>query len=141
MDGADHLRVVSTHCEIRPFTGNIYHVLGIATAILRQPQTLKPNLYSIHFIHSLFTDSNGITLVEEIYPRGLTAMELLDQIKTRWKSDLQRESLSPQLTRLKLDDYIWNDKRVWKLVKLVKDGDASEEAEASALTEASETGG
>ncbi len=77
-----------------------------------------------------------IQALREVHPRGLTAMQILEQITERWKPDLRRESLSPQLTRLKNDNLIRNEKRIWKLAE-----EPPKEAEVPAETGTSETGG
>lgn len=56
-------------------------------------------------------------LLDEMRPHGLTALEIIDQIRVRWNVDVKRTSLSPQLTRLKNDGEIYNDKGVWKRLK------------------------
>lgn len=57
-----------------------------------------------------------ITILDEMYPAGLTALEILDRINKRWNAHLERTTLSPQLTRLKRDRAIKNDKTKWYLV-------------------------
>lgn len=54
-------------------------------------------------------------ILDEIYPGGLTSLEILDQIQRRWKPDLMRTSLSPQLSRLRKGRSIKNDKHKWYL--------------------------
>jgi len=45
---------------------------------------------------------------------GLTALEILDRLNKRWwNGELERTSLSPQITRLK--DKVVNEKGTWKL--------------------------
>ncbi len=71
-------------------------------------------------------------LLDEMHPHGLTALEILDQIRVRWNIDIKRTSLSPQLTRLKNDGEIYNDKGVWKRLKKTEapaEPDASENTE------------
>ncbi len=55
-----------------------------------------------------------IEILDDMYPHGLTSLEILAYIQMHWKPSLKRESLSPQLTRLKNDAEIYNDKGVWK---------------------------
>ncbi len=71
-----------------------------------------------------------VQLLDEEYPAGLTALEILDGIKKRWKPDLDRTTLSPQLTRLKKQTSIRNDKTRWFLV--VKETEAPDGSNASA---------
>ncbi|MEL6664940.1 MAG: hypothetical protein AAFQ24_02315 [Pseudomonadota bacterium] len=59
-----------------------------------------------------------------VMPEGAEATELLAFIKDRFGTDLERTSLSPQLSRLKKDRLITLSGRVWKLNK--KDPDESE---------------
>ncbi len=54
-----------------------------------------------------------LRLLDESSPQGLTALEILERIQKRWKSELERTSLSPQLTRLKVDGAIYNEKNQW----------------------------
>lgn len=68
-------------------------------------------------------------ILDEMYPHGLTARELLNQIGTRWNAEIKRESLSPQLTRLKNENEIRNDNGVWKRVK--QDASPAQADEAS----------
>ena len=57
-----------------------------------------------------------VQLLEEIYPIGLTALEVLDRLNRRWwQGKLKRTSLSPQITRLKKDGKIVNERGTWKI--------------------------
>lgn len=57
-----------------------------------------------------------ILLLEEAYPMGLTALEILDRLNRRWwRGELQRTSLSPQITRLKKAGKVTNERGTWKL--------------------------
>ena len=56
-------------------------------------------------------------ILDDMHPHGLTARELLNQIHARYNIETKRESLSPQLTRLKNDGLVYNDKGVWKRKK------------------------
>ncbi len=56
-----------------------------------------------------------LQILDESYPGGLTALEILDQIQRRWKPELMRTSLSPQLSRLRRGRSIKNDKHKWYL--------------------------
>lgn len=62
------------------------------------------------------------------YPRGLTALEILSQIQSKWLPSLERTSLSPQLSRLKREGVIRNERTTWFLAKAE---DAPSESEAS----------
>jgi hypothetical protein len=68
-------------------------------------------------------------LLAEVHPEGLSALEILDQIQRRWKPDLMRTSLSPQLSRLQPD--IRNVNRKWYLEPVSESG-ASEVSNAPA---------
>ncbi len=57
-----------------------------------------------------------LQLLNENYPGGLTALEILDHIRKRWMPTLERTSLSPQITRLKGKNAVTNDKGKWFLV-------------------------
>jgi hypothetical protein len=48
---------------------------------------------------------------------GVTALEILDQINSRFKASLKRTSLSPQLSRLKADGVIELRGKRWFIVK------------------------
>ena len=91
------------------------HVLPSNVARIVGPRTVKQMV---------------IQLLDEEYPAGLTALEILDRIKKRWKSNLDRTTLSPQLTRLKKQDSIRNDKTRWFLA--VKETGAPDEPSAPA---------
>lgn len=71
-------------------------------------------------------------ILDDMHPHGLTALEILNQIHVRWNTEVKRTSLSPQLTRLKNEHQIYNDKGVWKRLK---------ETEATVGADASEEGG
>lgn len=59
-----------------------------------------------------------VQVLEEVYPMGLTALEILDRLNRRWwRGDLKRTSLSPQITRLKNDEKVVNERGSWKAVK------------------------
>lgn len=54
------------------------------------------------------------------YPDGATAMQLLEYLNFHWERHVKRESLSPQLSRLKNDDKVigYNQsKQIWYLLK------------------------
>ena len=71
-----------------------------------------------------------VNILGDMHPHGFTARELIEQIGAHYQIVAKRESLSPQLTRLKNDNLIYNDNGVWKLVK----EDAPPEGEASNST-------
>ncbi len=48
---------------------------------------------------------------------GATSGQIIEHIHERWMPGLKRASLAPQLSRLKRDGVIENDKRLWKIVK------------------------
>ena len=73
-----------------------------------------------------------VDILDDMHPHGLAALEIINQIRVRWNIEVKRTSLSPQLTRLKNEHEIYNDKGVWKRLK---------ETEAPATTGASEEGG
>jgi len=66
-------------------------------------------------------------LLDEAYPRGYTANESLDRIRTRWNPGLKRTTLSPQLSRLKAEELIFNESRQWKLIRTDAPSDNSDE--------------
>ena len=80
----------------------------------------------------------AVKLLDQAQPNGLTALQILELIQINWMPGLERTSLSPQLTRLKNDGIIINDKRLWKLAT---QDELSNETEAPADTGASETSG
>ena len=83
-----------------------------------------------------------LVLLDEVYPGGLTALQMLIAIQERWMSNTKRWSLSPQLTRLKNDGHISNSKKIWKLKKEENQAfKALNETEAPVGTEASEQEG
>lgn len=50
------------------------------------------------------------------FPDGMTALEILEEIKTRYRPSLLRETLSPQLSRLKNNDKkIVVEQKIWRL--------------------------
>lgn len=55
-----------------------------------------------------------IDILSDMHPHGLTALELVDQIGAQYGTEVKRTSLSPQLTRLKNEAEIVNDRGVWK---------------------------
>jgi hypothetical protein len=50
--------------------------------------------------------------------KGMTALEILSEINSRHGSSFSRESLSPQLSRLKFEGKIKSNEGVWSLVKI-----------------------
>ena len=59
-----------------------------------------------------------IQLLEEVYPMGLTALEILDRLNRRWwRGGLKRTSLSPQITRLKNSGDVIGERGTWKVAK------------------------
>jgi hypothetical protein len=56
-----------------------------------------------------------LRILDDIYPAGMTALEILEQIQLHWKPDLTRTSLSPQLSRLKAARSIKSEKHKWYL--------------------------
>lgn len=54
-------------------------------------------------------------VLEDASPEGLSAQEILRQIKKRWTPSLVRTSLSPQLSRLRKERVIFNHNNVWYL--------------------------
>ena len=71
-----------------------------------------------------------VNLLGDAHPQGLATREILGFIQSGYHVRIKRESLSPQLSRLKNDNRIYNDKGVWKIVK----EDAPPEGEASNST-------
>lgn len=55
-------------------------------------------------------------VLDQTYPGGLTAIEVLKQIQRNWRPELERTTLSPQLSRLKHDGVIKNVDGKWFLV-------------------------
>lgn len=55
-------------------------------------------------------------VLDQTYPGGLTAIEVLKQIQRNWRPELERTTLSPQLSRLKHDGVIKNVDSKWFLV-------------------------
>ena len=50
------------------------------------------------------------------YPDGIMALEILDEMKAHYRPDLLRETLSPQLSRLKNDDNkVIVENKIWRL--------------------------
>ena len=82
--------------------------------------------------------------LEETQAGGLTSSQILENIQQRWMPSLKRSSLAPQLTRLRRDGLIFNDKRIWKLVEdiVIPDGTSqNSDASPSEPDEASSSGG
>ena len=68
--------------------------------------------------------TRGTTIKQEVLevlaerPEGMTALQILEQMKERSRPNLLRETLSPQLSRLKNDDKkIVVEHKVWRLSK------------------------
>ena len=55
-----------------------------------------------------------LELLAEVFPEGLTALEILERIQARWLPGLERTSLSPQLSRLKNEELIANVEGKWR---------------------------
>lgn len=67
-------------------------------------------------------------LLEEAYPNGMTALQILAEIQKRWFSSLERTSLSPQLSRLKIDEEIIHEHGFYRLNKQDAPSDDSDGA-------------
>lgn len=60
-----------------------------------------------------------LQLLEEVYPMGLTALEILDRLNRRWwRGELKRTSLSPQITRLKKNRKLVSERGTWRVTKI-----------------------
>lgn len=90
----------------------IYRQSGVATGEAALPfdlsaQTVRPGI-----------KDGVVQLLEEVYPLGLTALEILDRLNRRWwRGQLKRTSLSPQITRLKKGGKVVSERGTWKVVK------------------------
>lgn len=51
------------------------------------------------------------------HPDGLTTRSIMEKIKERHEISIQRESLSPQLSRLSADEVILREGSVWRLAQ------------------------
>jgi hypothetical protein len=71
-----------------------------------------------------------LQVLSEIYPNGLTALEILDRLNRRWwQGKLERTSLSPQISRLnKIDKKVVNERGTWKVRKENAPTENTEEA-------------
>lgn len=58
-----------------------------------------------------------VMVLTEAGSEGVSAVGVLDRIRERWHPDIERTTLSPQLSRLKGDGHIVNVARVWKLAE------------------------
>tara|TARA_B100000614_G_scaffold151374_1_gene134212 strand:- start:2710 stop:2970 length:261 start_codon:yes stop_codon:yes gene_type:complete len=58
-----------------------------------------------------------LELLAEVFPEGLTALEILERIQARWLPGLERTSLSPQLSRLKNEELIANVEGKWRSLR------------------------
>ncbi|MEX2299206.1 MAG: hypothetical protein WD715_17450 [Dongiaceae bacterium] len=63
---------------------------------------------------SQVTIKEAVVDVLEKHPVGLTALQLLDKINSEFGLNIRRTSLSPQLSRLKREGAIFNDRQLWK---------------------------
>lgn len=75
--------------------------------------------------------------LEEHFPEGATAQQMLDLFANRWgRTDIVRTSLSPQLSRLKNDDQkIILDGRVWKLAERANSSSDNNRLEQPAIND------
>ncbi|PCJ68820.1 MAG: hypothetical protein COA62_13390 [Rhodobiaceae bacterium] len=55
--------------------------------------------------------------LKEQFPEGATANELVDFFENAWDREVQRTSLSPQLSRLKDEGVVVLEDNRWRLVK------------------------
>ena len=58
-----------------------------------------------------------LSALREHFSNGATGTQLVDFFKTSWGREIARESLSPQLSRLRKDKMIERRGRVWLLTK------------------------
>lgn len=94
-------RIEASNLPRKPQQGSLSEALEAGWARRGQPKTIKGQVTS---------------LLDEVYPGGLTAQDILERIQIRWNSGLERTSLSPQLSRLKVDNVITNKDIKWFLV-------------------------
>jgi hypothetical protein len=71
--------------------------------------------------------------LEKDFPSGATANQLLDYLNKNWKKQVKRESLSPQLSRLKNDDKIIDHDSQSGLWYLLKQEAPENNSEASSI--------
>lgn len=64
--------------------------------------------------------------LEDDYPEGATARQLLDLFHKEWgRTDIIRSSLSPQLSRLKAEGEIWRKGLIWRLIDSAELGEVA----------------
>lgn len=70
-----------------------------------------------------------LQILEPIAPRGLTALSILERLRTQFSMDYPRESLSPQLSRLKGEGKVTLEGGLWYATK--QNGPGAEAPEPS----------
>lgn len=92
--------------EMEALEGRLNKVKGEYKELTKAIETLEKFSTSNHVRTSHFTKSN-LTIMEMVveilkkFPTGLSASNILELIHDRYDNELERTSLSPQLSRLK----------------------------------------
>lgn len=87
--------------------------VGVSTNIINYSQSKLPVEY-----RNLTMKDMAVRALANEFRDGATASQLLEYFATAWgRTDIVRESLSPQLSRLKKQGKIRLDGRVWHLVE------------------------
>jgi len=72
------------------------------------------------------------TALQEKFPNGASANDILKYLNDRWERQIVRSSLSPQLSRLKKEGVITLDNDIWRLAQ--KDSASPEEEADDGVT-------
>tara|TARA_R110001606_G_scaffold275969_1_gene424168 strand:- start:1187 stop:1801 length:615 start_codon:yes stop_codon:yes gene_type:complete len=105
--------------------------IAIAIAAVERKQPLLPIAQSEQTVDELadqeLTIKDMILEVLGPIPEGAEALTILQFIKDRFGKDLERTSLSPQLSRLKRDGILDLDGKAWRIASVNDEGPAEAE--------------
>ena len=111
--------------------------VGVSTNIINYSQSKLPVEY-----RNLTMKDMAVRALANEFRDGATASQLLEYFATAWgRTDIVRESLSPQLSRLKREGQIRLDGRVWHLIENVTGNAAKKVASRFQIVTDNDAGG
>ena len=111
--------------------------IGIPTNIINYSRSKAPPEY-----RNLTMKDMALKALSQEFDSGATAGQLLEYFATAWgRTDIVRESLSPQLSRLKREGQIRLDGRVWHLIENVTGNAAKKVASRFQIVTDNDAGG
>lgn len=85
-------------------------------AYIHQIADIAPTLKKAQFSRTTTIKDEIIEILHD-KPKGMTALEILAEIKQSYRPNLQRETLSPQLSRLKQAGKLISYNKIWRIAR------------------------